>query len=103
MNWVLLACFLVSLAVVVVGLAIAGRAVHRLYRATQEAQLQVTPRVEAILAAQEQAMILADRIAARQARMADSMAATAASIADLSDLAGDFLDATDTLTTLPID
>ncbi len=103
MNWVLLACLLIGLAIAAVGAVILGRAAYALYKAGKESREQTGPTIEAIIAGQEQAAILADRIAARQAGLADTMAATSNALASVAFLARTLADARDRLTTLRLD
>lgn len=103
MNWVLLVCFLVAAAAVVIGLVLVGLQVRRLYRKMQEIQRQVTPHIEHLLAGQEQAMILANSISRRQGALAQQLQETAASVGDLAVLLGELQEAQEQLTTLAID
>jgi len=103
MNWVLLACFLVAAAAVVIGLVLVGLQGRRLYRKMQEAQQQVTPHIEAILAGQEQAMVLADKISRRQEALSRELKETQASVEGLAGLLGDLQEANEQLTSLAMD
>lgn len=103
MNWVLLVCFLVAATAVVIGLVLVGLRALRLYRKIQEAQQQITPHIEALLAGQEQAMALADKISRRQEALADQLHETAASVGSLAGLLGELREAQEQLTTLAID
>jgi len=103
MNWVLLGCFLVAAAAVLIGLVVVGLQARRLYRKMQEVQQQVTPHIEALLAGQEQAMALADKISRRQEALSKELKETQASVESLAGLLGDLQEANEQLTTLAID
>jgi uncharacterized membrane protein YcjF (UPF0283 family) len=103
MNWVILICFLVATAAVLTGLGLVGRQLHRLYRKVQEAQQQIAPPIEALLAGQERAMVLADKISRRQEDLINQLQETGASVESLAGLLGELQDAQEQLTTLDID
>jgi uncharacterized membrane protein YcjF (UPF0283 family) len=103
MNWVILVCFLVATVAVLTGLGLVGRQLHRLYRKVQEAQQQITPPIEALVAGQERAMILADKINRRQEDLVNQLQETGASVESLASLLGELQDAQEQLTTMDID
>lgn len=103
MNWVLLACFLVAAAAVLIGLALVALQGRRLYKKVQEAQQQITPHIEALIAGQERAMALADKISRRQEALVTQLQETQASVGSLAGLLGELQEANEQLTTLAID
>jgi len=103
MNWVIFVCFLVATAAVVVGLVLVGREARRLYRKVQEAQEEVMPHMEVLIAGQEQAMALADKISRRQEDLVNQLQETGESIGNLADLISELEDAQKQLTTMAID
>jgi uncharacterized membrane-anchored protein YhcB (DUF1043 family) len=103
MNWVLLVCFLVAAAAVVIGLVLVGLQALRLYRKVQEVQRQVKPQMEALLARQERTMALADMISRRQETLANQLHETAASVGSFAGLLGELREVQEQLTTMAID
>lgn len=103
MNFVLLVCFLVAAAAVVTGLVLVGLQMLRLYRKVQEVHQQITPPIEALLAGQERAMALADKIGRGQVALADQLQETAASVGSLVHLLGELQEAQEQLTTMAVD